>query len=168
MCVPEAYDVVMQRSRQRLTLTLAPGVLAFLIAALSVADMFFPHPYDGVILETDVPGAKVVRAVVPGSGADRAGIRPADVIIGIDRTFLDEEIHAQALLNEHEIGESVRYLVRSGGSIFEVDVELGRRQIGDTSYLYAALLGFLFFGVGVFVVLRQPRMPATRVLFLGG
>jgi serine phosphatase RsbU (regulator of sigma subunit) len=156
----------MQRSQRRLTLTLAPGILAFLIAALSVADMVLPHPYDGVILEADVPGARVVRAVVPGSGADRAGIRPADVIVGIDRQFLeDSQTHAQELLNEHDIGDTVSYLVRSGGSIFEVDVELGRRRIGDTSYLYAALLGFLFFGVGVFVVLRQPRMPAARVFF---
>jgi serine phosphatase RsbU (regulator of sigma subunit) len=155
----------MQRSQRRLTLTLAPGILAFFIAALSVADMFLPRPYDGVILEADVPGARVVRAVVPGSGADRAGIRPGDVIVGIDRTFLDSQTHAQTLLNRHRIGESIAYLVRSGGSIFEVEVELGRRQIGDTSYLYAALLGFLFFGVGTFVVFRQPRLPAARVFF---
>jgi serine phosphatase RsbU (regulator of sigma subunit) len=156
----------MQRSQRRLTVTLAPGILAFLIAALSVADMFLPHPYDGVILEADVPGARVVRAVVPGSGADRAGIRPADVIVGIDRTFLlDSQTHAQELLNRHKIGDSVSYLVRSGGRIFEVEVELGRRRIGDTTYLYAALLGFLFFGVGAFVVLRQPRLPAARVFF---
>ena len=135
----------MQRSQRRLTFMLAPGILAFLIAALSVADMFLPRPYDGVILEADVPGARVVRAVVPDSGADRAGIRPADVIVGIDRAFLDSQTHAQELLNQHHIGESVPYLVRSGGSIFEVEVELGRRQIGGTTYLYAALLGFLFF-----------------------
>ncbi len=147
-------------------MTLAPGILAFLIAALSVADMFLPHPYDGVILEADVPGARVVRAVVPGSGADRAGIRPGDVIAGIDREILeDSQTHAQEILNRHHIGESVSYLVRSGGSMFDVEVELGRRRIGDTSYLYAALLGFLFFGVGIFVVLRQPRMPAARVFF---
>ncbi len=156
----------MQRSQRRLTLTLAPGILAFLIAALSVADMFRPYPYDGVILEADVPGARVVRAVVSGSGADRAGIRPGDIVVGIDREFLeDSQTHAQELLNRHRIGESVWYLVRSGGSIFEVEVELGRRRIGDTSYLYIALLGFLFFGVGSFVVLRQPRMPAARVFF---
>jgi len=155
----------MQRSQRQLTLTLAPGILAFLIAALSVADMFLPRPYDGVILEADVPGARIVRAVVPGSGADRAGIRPGDVVVGIDRAFLDSHTHAQELLNRHRIGESVSYLVRSGGSIFEVEVELGRRQIGGTTYLYAALLGFLFFGVGLFVVLRQPRLPAARVFY---
>ena len=156
----------MQRSQRRLGLTLAPGIIAFLIAVLSVADMFLPRPYDGVILEADVPGARVVRAVVPGSGAERAGIRPGDVIVGIDRTFLDSQTHAQTLLNRHRIGDSISYLVRSSGSIFEIEVELGRRRIGDTSYLYAALLGFLFFGVGLFVVLRQPRLPAARVFFI--
>ena len=155
----------MQRSQRRLTLQLAPGVLAFLIAALSVADMFLPSPYDGVVLEADVPGARVVRSVVPGSGADRAGIRPGDVIVGIDNRFLDSQTHAQELLNKHRIGDPVSYLVRSGGSIFEVDLELGRRQIGGTTYLYAAMLGFLFFGVGAFVVLRQPRLPAARVFY---
>ena len=123
----------MQRSRRRLTLQLAPGILAFLVAALSVADMFIPRPYDGVILEADVPGVRIVRAVVPGSGADRAGIRPADVIVGIDRTILDSQTHAQELLNRHAIGDSVSYMVRSGGSSFEVEVELGRRQIGGNT-----------------------------------
>ncbi|MCK5376322.1 MAG: hypothetical protein KAJ97_04510, partial [Acidobacteria bacterium] len=156
---------MMLRSQRRLTFTLAPGIFAFLIAVLSVADMFLPRPYDGVILETDVPGAHVVRTVVPGSGADRAGIRPADVIVGIDRSFLDSNTHAQELLNQHRIGESVPYLVRSGGHVFEVDVELGRRRIGDTSYLYAALLGFAFFVIGAFVVLRQPRQPTARVFY---
>ncbi len=155
----------MQQSHRRLAMQLAPGIIAFLIAALSVADMFLPRPYDGVILEADVPGARIVRAVVPGSGADAAGIRPGDVIVGIDRSFLDSQTHAQELLNRHRIGDSVAYLVRSGGSIFEVEVELGRRQIGGTTYLYAAMLGFLFFGVGGFVVLRQPRLAAARVFY---
>ncbi len=138
-------------------------MVAFLIAVLSVADMFLPRPYDGVVLEADNPKARVVRQVVPGSGADRAGIRPDDVIVGIDRTFLDDQTNAQTLLNRHRFGERVPYLVRSGGHIFEVEVEMGRRTIGDLSYLVACLLGLTFFLVGSFVVVRQPRMPAARV-----
>jgi len=147
--------------RDRLVL-LIPGAIAFLISALSVADMFLPRPYDGVILESDAPGSRVVRQVVPGSGADRAGIRPGDVIVGIDRAFLNSTTHAQELLNRHSFGDVVPYLVRSRGHIFEVDVELGRRRIGTGSYLYAVVLGALFFVVGTFVVIRQPRLPATR------
>lgn len=147
--------------RERMVL-LVPGAIAFLISALSVADMFLPSPYDGVILESDAPGSRVVRQVVPGSGADRAGIQPGDTIVGIDRAFLNSTTHAQALLNRHSIGETVPYLVRSKGHINELGVELGRRRIGTSSYLYAVFLGLLFLVVGTFVVIRQPRLPATR------
>jgi serine phosphatase RsbU (regulator of sigma subunit) len=153
----------MLRVHRRTIGLLLPGLLAFLIAALSVADMFLPRPYDGVVLEADTPKARVVRQVVPGSGADRAGIRPGDVIVGIDRTFLDDKTNAQELLNRHRFGERVPYLVRSGGHIFEVEVEMGRRTVGDASYLVACLLGFTFFLIGSFVVVRQPRLPAARV-----
>jgi len=158
--------MVMSRVHRQFAALLAPGALAFLLAALSVADMFSPRPYDGVIIEADVPGSTVVHKVVPGSGAHRAGIRQGDVIVGIDRTILSSAGHAQQVLNRHSIGESVPYMFRSGGSIKEREVELGRRRIGDTSYLYAAMLGFLFFGIGAFVVIRQPRLPTARVFYI--
>jgi serine phosphatase RsbU (regulator of sigma subunit) len=154
---------VMLRVNRRTAGLLAPGIVAFLIAALSVADMFLPRPYDGVVLEADSPEARVVRQVVPGSGSDRAGIRPGDVIVGIDRVFVKSNAHAQELLNGHRFGDVVPYLVRSGGRIFEVEVQLGRRTIGDLSYMVACLLGFMFFLIGSFVVIRQPRLPAARV-----
>jgi serine phosphatase RsbU (regulator of sigma subunit) len=154
---------VMPRMNRRTSVLLVPGVVAFLIAALSVADMFLPRPYDGVILEPDMPEALVVRQVVTGSGADQAGIRPGDVIVGVDRTMLDSTAHAQRLLNSHQFGDMVWYLVRSGGHTVEVEVELGRRLIGNASYLAAVVLGFAFFLIGSFVVIRQPRLPASRV-----
>jgi len=124
--------------------------------------MYLPRPYDGVILEADAPGSRVVRQVVPGSGADEAGIRSGDAIVGIDRAIVDSNTHAQQLLNRHRISEKIPYLIRSGGHVVPVEVELGRRRIGDVSYLFACILGFTFFAVGTFVVIRQPRLPATR------
>ncbi len=156
----------MSRAHRQFAALLAPGAIAFLLAALSVADMFLPRPYDGVILEADTPGSTVVHEVVEGSGADLAGIRQGDVIVGIDRSILSSAGHAQQLLNRHSIGDTVPYMFRSGGSTKERNVELGRRRIGDTSYLYAAILGFLFFGIGAFVVIRQPRLPTARVFYI--
>ncbi len=159
--------IVMMTSKRRLQFVelLIPGILAFLLAGLSIVDMFLPKPYDGVVLEADAPGRLIVRQVVAGTGADRAGIRPGDVIMGIDREVLRSPAHAAEILNRHRIGEKVTYLIRSGTGLRELEVELGRRHIGDTLFLAGAILGFLFFFVGLFVLGQQPRMPAARVFF---
>jgi hypothetical protein len=155
---------------------LALGFAAFALAALSIVDMYLPRAYDGVVLEPG--GGLTVGSVVAGSGAARAGIRDGDEIVGIGRTLLRGKAHAAAILNERDIGETVAYLVRraaGGGEVSglreesglrEVAVALGRRQIGDTSYLYACVLGFSFFFIGLFVLLHQPRLRSAQVFFL--
>lgn len=141
------------------------GLIAFLIATLSIVDMYLPRPYDGVILEPDNPEQLLVRGVVRGSGAEQAGIRPGDRIVGIARSAIRSTGHAAALLNQNEIGSHVPYLVRSRGELREVEVELGRRRIGTTSYLYACILGFSFFFIGLFVLVSQPSMRASQLFF---
>ncbi|HEX6203530.1 MAG TPA: SpoIIE family protein phosphatase [Thermoanaerobaculia bacterium] len=150
---------------------LALGLAAFALAALSIVDMYLPRAYDGVVVEADAPGVVRVASVVPGSGAAEAGIAAGDEIVGIGRTLLRGKAHAAAVLNERDVGETVAYLVRrpaaeDGVGLGEVAVELGRRQIGDTSYLYACVLGFSFFFIGLFVLLHQPRLRAAQVFFL--
>jgi len=145
---------------------LGVGLLAFLVAGLSIADMFLPRPYDGVVLESDTPGRLTVRWVVPGSGAEIAGIRTGDRIVGIDRNILRSPTHAARLLNEHDIGEKVPYLVRRYGQVQEFGVEMGRRRTGSPAYFYACLLGFAFFFIGIFVLRRQPKMRAAQIFFL--
>jgi serine phosphatase RsbU (regulator of sigma subunit) len=142
------------------------GVTAFLLAGMSIADMFLPRPYDGVVLEADAPGQMVVRQVVPRSGADLAGILPGSTIVGIDRNLLRSTAQAAKLLNERSIGEVVPYFVRTVHGLQEVKVQLGHRQIGNPSYLYACLLGFTFFFVGLFVLRRQPERKAAHVFFV--
>jgi serine phosphatase RsbU (regulator of sigma subunit) len=156
-----------RRTRSPLLVALAAfAVVAFGIALLAIVDLALPKPWDGVVLEADAPGTLMVSAVVGGSGAHRAGIRPGDRIVGIDRGLLRSPIHAAELLGRRRIGETVPYLVRRDGEVEEVRVELGRRHLAGPAYFYAALLGMLFFAVGSFVLLRQPRLRAAQVFFL--
>ena len=142
------------------------GVLAFLVAGLSIVDMFVPRPFDGIYLEADTPGSLVVRQVVRGSGAARAGIDAGDTVLGIDAAAILAPSEAQEILNQHRIGDTVSYLVRSDSGLAELAVQLGPRRIGDSTYLVASGLGFLFFFVGAFVVLRQRNLPAAQVFFM--
>jgi|CXWL01.1.fsa_nt_gi serine phosphatase RsbU (regulator of sigma subunit) len=185
-------------------LLLALGLLAFLVAGLSIVDMFLPRPYDGVVLEPDSPYELKVQKVVPGSGAAVAGVRPGDLIIGIDRSALYSPSAAKSISRDlgertplrraaelvagHRIGDHIAYLVRRGGReaaggaaslpssatrsaperqvgerLLEVDVVLGRRTIASPAYVFACLLGFGFFFVGLFVLLRQQRAGAAWV-----
>ncbi|MDX1643912.1 MAG: SpoIIE family protein phosphatase [Thermoanaerobaculia bacterium] len=153
--------------RSRTTsLLIAFGAIAFLLAALSIVDVLLPKPYDGVVLEADQPGRLIVDSVLPGSGADRAGIRPGEQIVGVDRNVLRSPTHAAEILNRHDIGESVPYLVRGSAGLREVAVELEPRRIGSLSYFFSCLLGVVFFFVGLFVLRRQPQVRAAQLFFV--
>jgi serine phosphatase RsbU (regulator of sigma subunit) len=145
------------------------GGVALAFALLSIVDILVPRPYDGVVLEPDQWGTLTVREVVPGSGADLAGILAGDQIVGIDRTVLSSGAQAGRILARHRIGDDVPYLVRRGEGVEDLRaVHLGRRFIGSAPYFFACLLGFSFFGVAFFVLRRQPDLRAAQIFHLVG
>lgn len=151
-------------SSTRLLLVL--GVVAFGLAVLSVADMLLPRPYDGVVPRSDIDGRVVVAEVVPESGAHRAGLVSGDIILGIGRKILVGLRDAGRTLNAFRPGDTVIYLVKRPSGLDHIPVELGRRRIADGFYLYCCLLGFSFFFVGLFVLVRQPGLRASQIFFL--
>ncbi len=154
------------RSFNPTPLLLAFGLIAFGLAGLSIADMFVPRPYDGVV-PADDSKQLIVREVLPGSGADRVGIEPGDLILGIARDAAPSAKTAARVLSRFRSGDEVVYLVRKAdGSMIEPRVKLGLRRIGDGTYFFSSALGFAFFLVGLFVLIRQPTMRVSQVFFL--
>ena len=154
------------RSFNPTPLLLAFGLIAFGLAGLSIADMFVPRPYDGVV-PAEVANQLVVREIIPGSGADRAGIESGDQIIGIAREVVPSARMAAGVLGRFRSGDEVVYFVKKpDGSTVEPQVRLGLRRIGDGTYLYSSTLGFAFFLVGLFVLIRQPTLRVSQVFFL--
>jgi len=157
---------LVSRHGRPFALLIAVGGVALLVAIASLVDLALPRPWDGVVLEGDTPGQLLAREVVPGSGAERAGLLPGDRILGINRDVLRSPRHAAEMVSRFEIGQSVPYLVRRGSRVAELKVELGRRFLADGTYLYATLLGFLFLAVGSFVLVRQPNRRPAQVFFV--
>ncbi len=145
---------------------LAFGFIAFALAVLSISDMFFPRPYDGVVLAPTAAAELVVQDVARGSGAERAGIRSGDKIRGINREVVKNASQATRVLNHLRIGDEPLYLVITADGPKEVAVQLGRRRFADGRYLFSCVLGFSFFLVGLFVLLRQPALRVSQVFFL--
>ncbi|MEW6338610.1 MAG: SpoIIE family protein phosphatase [Acidobacteriota bacterium] len=147
---------------------LAFGACALMVACLSILDMFLARAYDGVVLEPDRSDL-TVRSVVSGSGADDAGIRPGDRISGLGQEIVRTPAEAARALQKHGVGERVAYLVERGDGLLEIEVELGPRRLGTPLYLYACFSGFLFFFIGLYVLLSRPDAQSgspTHVFFI--
>lgn len=144
------------------------GILAFLVACLSILDMFLPRAYDGVVLDPDRSDL-IVRYVVEGSGAAAAGVMSGDRIVGISRIIVRSPSEAARALQKQRVGQKVPYLIERGTELVELDVELGPRYLGTPLYLYACFSGFLFFFIGLYVLLQRPDAPAgapSHVFFI--
>jgi serine phosphatase RsbU (regulator of sigma subunit) len=156
---------------------LAIGFAGLAIAIASIADMFSARPYDGIV---PVPYSREgieVRDVVAAGPSARAGIRPGECVQGIGQRIVKTSSDASAELRRHKIGESVDYLVRSGpcpslpgapgsGELRTVRVRLSSERLASRTYLYAAAVGFLFFLIGLFVLIRVPQDQSARIFFL--
>ncbi len=156
---------------------LAVGFVGLAIAIASIADMFSARPYDGIV---PVPYGREgieIRATVPGSPAEKAGIKPGECIQGIGKRIVKSSSDASAQLRRHQIGEKVIYLVRNGpcpaqpraeaaGELRDVRVQLSSERLGGRTYLYAVVIGFLFFLIGLFVFVRVPQDRSARIFFL--
>jgi serine phosphatase RsbU (regulator of sigma subunit) len=156
---------------------LAVGFAGLAIAIASIADMFSARPYDGIV---PVPYGREgidVRMVLPGTPAEKAGIKAGECIQGIGRRIVYTSSDASEELRRHKVGERVNYLVRNGpcpGSpeaaagkeLRTVPVQLTSERLGGKTYLYAVVVGFLFFLIGLFVFVRVPQERSARIFFL--
>ncbi|MEP6768874.1 MAG: SpoIIE family protein phosphatase [Acidobacteriota bacterium] len=154
------------------------GFVGLAIAVASIADMFSPRPYDGIIPMPYSRKGIDVRATMPGGPAEKAKIPAGDCVLGIGNRLVNSISDASAELRKHRVGETVPYLVRrgpcpagigvgeDGGEIRTVPLQLASQRLGGTTYLYAAIIGFLFFFIGLFVFRRRPEDRAARIFFL--
>ena len=135
------------------------GVAAFLVACLSILDMFLPRPYDGVILDPD-RSELVVRSLAPDSGAAAAGIlagRPdrrrgprgrAHTARGGSRPAAARHRRARPVPSRAQRGADRGRRSRSG-----------RDSWGPPRTLYACFSGFLFFFIGLYVLVQTTDEP---------
>ncbi len=88
--------------------------------------------------ELDLPvqnGALVQRsmngqpAVVPGSAADRAGIREGDIIVAVNGTRIDYNTSLRQLLLRHSPGDTVQITILRDGAEQTLEVTLGERDM---------------------------------------
>ncbi|MBL8202862.1 MAG: PAS domain S-box protein [Blastocatellia bacterium] len=172
----------------RTMLLLFAAVLALIAGVFNLRDRIVqkPVPTDGVVW-VDKPGLGVVAEIVtPNSPADLAGIYQGDVLIGInasgdyqeDPEEITEARYVQLILDQvkdhvNDAHPLSYYIVRKNQTgevtikegIADID-RLQSRPTHLTRGIYLALIGLIYLGIGIYVLLLQGRAPYVRHFFV--
>ena len=79
--------------------------------------------------EIEADAGAFVDDVLPGSGADEAGIRAGDVILAIDGEEITSNEQLGEIIGRHRPGESIDITIERGGEEQTITAEIGR--LGD-------------------------------------
>ncbi len=80
--------------------------------------------YIGVQLAKQVDGLKILR-IVPGSAADRGGLKVGDIIVKLDGRRMADTGELLRTVTGHDVGDKVKIEFRRGGKYKTVTVKLG-------------------------------------------
>ena len=119
---------------------------------------------DGVLWKAG-PDGVTAAGIAPRTPADRAGIRPGDVLIAIDGRAIEAPADVLEVLHAGEAGERLKYtLVRQSRAV--VEITLAPLSRGNTPLYYIlAAVGIFTLVVGAAVRLRRPSDQATLHFF---
>src|SRR6202165_3317466 len=108
-------------------------------------------------------GVIVVKTVDPGSGAERAGLRPGDQIWLIGDTPSNEVEGLQKTLRR--IGQPIPMVISRGGKTFTITYRAPELKI-DYPYLILSFIGFLYLAIGLFTLFRGETRESVLFYFV--
>lgn len=151
-----------------LTLSVTAVLLGFGFANIAVR-LTWHEADDGVLWVSRVEGVTAFD-VAPGTPADRAGLKPGDLLEAIDGHYVDRPSDVSDLLHRAKEGQPVSYRVLRLGTSEAFDFRLASVPRGNTSlYFFLAPVGLFTLLVGAAVRFRRPTHPATlHFLWLSG
>lgn len=150
---------------------LSTAILAILtVAALVSAGLNlqqrnrFHLPDDGAVWVDHAAGVEVVD-VGRGSPAERAGLRPGDLLLQINGTPILRAIDVPEILARTGIGNRARYLVNQRGSLASASVSV-RETPRQPSTSLQYVVGVAYLVIGLFVYFRRGSAPKARHFYV--
>ncbi len=92
----------------------------------------YTHIQKDVALLNGVPQGELVRQVVPGSAADKAGIEVGDIISDFDGQKLTDENTLTNIIRSKKVGDQVRLKVYRENKSLDLTITLGEAPTGGS------------------------------------
>jgi signal transduction histidine kinase len=141
------------------------AVAAVVCAAINFQQQSKFHlPEDGVIWTDRDAGVKALH-VLPGSPAQKAGIRTGDVLHKIDSVDIARAIDVPQVLIRLGAWTKADYLIDRDGVDVKTVVIVGQREV-DGSIYYQYLVGAAYLLIGWFVLFRRGSAQKARHFFV--
>ncbi len=142
---------------------LTAGLVALLVAFLSLYDMSQMQIYDGITPGITENGV-LVQKIDPHSPAEMAGIRPGDHLLGVAHSLVQKPFKIPELLQGSK-DPTIPYLLQRGQDTITVSVSLEQRRAILPFHVFAGLLMILFFMIGLIVLLNNPMGNESRLFY---
>jgi serine protease Do len=84
------------------------------------------QPYLGILADPKAEDCTITK-VTPGSPAEKAGLRPGDVVTGLDGETIRSLADLKDQIDLKKPGDEVTLVIRRGKEVLTVDVVLGKR-----------------------------------------
>jgi PAS domain S-box-containing protein len=114
----------------------------------------------------DSPSGLRAWTVSPGGPADKAGIRPGDLLQSVDSKPVKRAADVARVVFEAGVWSQLSYDLVRNGSAFETELVVIPQSHSNPLRIYLEILGVLYFGIGTFVLLRRWRAPKSLHFYL--
>ena len=98
------------------------------ISMINVADAYYSRNYYTYLSKLNVTSGVLVTTVEDNSDADKAGVKPDDIIIEMDGKQISSLAYLRYNLYNHSIGDKVKIKVNRNGNIKELTVTLKNKK----------------------------------------
>ncbi len=151
--------------RQNLRVSLGAVVLALATLAAMIFAWLnfvqretFESPDDGVAWLDTNHGAQAWK-VAPNSPAARAGIRPGDLVVGINGIPVTTQVQVTRRLWHAGLWTQVRYKLVRNGEEFETPLVTAPAEKPASIENYGRFVGLLYLFIGMFIFIRRWNAP---------
>jgi len=118
----------------------------------------FESPDDGVAWLDTNHGAQAWK-VAPNSPAARAGIRPGDLVVGINGIPVTTQVQVTRRLWHAGLWTQVRYKLVRNGEEFETPLVTAPAEKPASIENYGRFVGLLYLFIGMFIFIRRWNAP---------